>query len=103
MLLVSQAIVSELVQAQEKGLSVNLNDIRVKQCKKLKVTGMPKLVDIIAAIPEEHKKTLLPMLKARPIRSASGVSVEAVSSFLTLSRLLSLLSCASLIDALTLQ
>lgn len=74
MLLVSQAIVSELVQAQEKGQSVSLNDIRIKQCKKHKISGVPKLVDIIAAIPDEHKKTLLPMLKARPIRSASGVS-----------------------------
>ncbi|TIB15518.1 hypothetical protein E3P92_01649 [Wallemia ichthyophaga] len=78
MLLVSQAIVSELVHAQEKGLSVNLNDVRVKQCKKLRVTGMPKLVDIISAIPDEHKKTLLPMLKARPIRSASGIAVVAL-------------------------
>ena len=73
MLLVAQAIVSELIQAQDKGISVNLNDIRMKQCKKHKLTGLPKLVDIISAIPDEHKKTLLPMLKARPIRSASGV------------------------------
>ncbi|TIC15824.1 hypothetical protein E3Q08_03104 [Wallemia mellicola] len=78
MLLVSQAIVSELVQAQEKGQSVSLNDIRIKQCKKHKISGVPKLVDIIAAIPDEHKKTLLPMLKARPIRSASGIAVVAL-------------------------
>jgi elongator complex protein 3 len=34
---------------------------------------VPRLVDIISAIPEEYKKALLPKLKARPIRTASGV------------------------------
>jgi elongator complex protein 3 len=31
-------------------------------------------VDIISAIPDEYKKALLPKLRARPIRTASGVS-----------------------------
>lgn len=35
--------------------------------------GVPRLVDIISAIPDEYKKALLPKLKARPIRTASGV------------------------------
>ncbi len=30
-------------------------------------------MDIISAIPDEYKKALLPKLKARPIRTASGV------------------------------
>jgi elongator complex protein 3 len=34
---------------------------------------LPKLVDIISAIPATHRKALLPHLKVRPIRSASGV------------------------------
>jgi elongator complex protein 3 len=35
---------------------------------------VPRLVDIISAIPDDYKKALLPRLKARPIRTASGVS-----------------------------
>ena len=31
-------------------------------------------MDIISAIPDDYKKALLPKLKARPIRTASGVS-----------------------------
>lgn len=42
--------------------------------------GMPRLVDIISAVPEEHKKALLPKLKARPIRTASGVRSHQVLS-----------------------
>ena len=39
---------------------------------------MPKLVDIISAIPENYKKKLLPILKAKPVRTASGIAVVAV-------------------------
>lgn len=38
------------------------------------------MVDIIAAIPLDYKEKLTPFLKAKPIRSASGVSVVAVMS-----------------------
>jgi len=34
----------------------------------------PKLVDIIAAVPSDHRKALVPKLKAKPVRTASGVS-----------------------------
>ena len=34
--------------------------------------------DIIAAVPSEHKKSLLPKLKAKPVRTASGIAVVAV-------------------------
>lgn len=39
---------------------------------------IPKLVDIIAAVPHEYKSKLLPYIKAKPIRTASGVAVVAV-------------------------
>ena len=39
---------------------------------------MPKLIDIISAIPENYKKKLLPILKAKPVRTASGIAVVAV-------------------------
>lgn len=41
---------------------------------------IPKLVDIIAAIPTEYKPKLLPYVKAKPVRTASGVAVVAVMS-----------------------
>ena len=36
---------------------------------------VPRLVDIISAIPDDYKKALLPKLRARPIRTASVVSL----------------------------
>ncbi|KAJ2997683.1 Elongator subunit [Globomyces sp. JEL0801] len=38
----------------------------------------PKLVDIIQAIPDQHKAALLPKIRAKPIRTASGIAVVAV-------------------------
>ena len=38
----------------------------------------PKLVDIIAAIPQEHRAKLVPSVKAKPVRTASGIAVVAV-------------------------
>ena len=41
---------------------------------------MPKIVDILSALPESHKDLLAPFLKAKPVRTASGVAVVAVMS-----------------------
>ena len=38
----------------------------------------PRLVDIIAAIPDDYRSILLPKLKAKPVRTASGIAVVAV-------------------------
>jgi elongator complex protein 3 len=35
----------------------------------------PRLVDIIAAVPSSARNILVPKLKAKPIRTASGVSL----------------------------
>ena len=48
--------------------------------KKYGYGGVPRLVDIISAIPDDYKKALLPKLKARPIRTASGVCISIVTS-----------------------
>ena len=39
-------------------------------------------MDIISAIPDDYKKALLPKLKARPVRTASGVSFFSFFFFL---------------------
>ena len=67
-------IVNELITAHENNKDVNLNGLKTKYSKRNKLNNQPKLVDIIAAIPEAYKKALLPKLKAKPVRTASGVS-----------------------------
>lgn len=66
-------IVSELAKAHEANESINLNSLRLTVAKKHKLQGSPRLVDIIAAVPESLRPVLLPKLKAKPIRTASGV------------------------------
>lgn len=45
---------------------------------KTKAAGHPKVVEILAALPEDYKKYLSPFLKVKPVRTASGVAVVAV-------------------------
>ena len=78
MVLVVAQIVAEMVRVLAQDGKVNINKIRSNTCKKLGAKQAPKLVDIIAAVPEAHKKTLLPILKAKPIRTASGIAIVAV-------------------------
>mgnify|MGYP003573128746 CR=1 FL=1 len=73
-------IVTSLIAAYEAQVPINLNKIKVEMAKKHKLAYIPKLVDIIAAIPANHKSQLLPYVKAKPIRTASGVAVVAVMS-----------------------
>jgi elongator complex protein 3 len=73
LILVTSAIALELIKAHDAGQTVSLNEIRNKMSKKFNYSGVPRLVDIISAVPDEYKKALLPKLKARPIRTASGV------------------------------
>ena len=73
LLRVTAGIAAELIKAHDANQTVSLNEIRAKISKKFGFGGVPRLVDIISAIPDEYKKALLPKLKARPIRTASGV------------------------------
>jgi elongator complex protein 3 len=74
LLRVTSGIAAELIRAYDTNESVSLNEIRAKLSKKHGFGGVPRLVDIISAIPDDYKKALLPKLKARPVRTASGVS-----------------------------
>ncbi|KAJ2159067.1 Elongator subunit [Coemansia sp. RSA 552] len=71
-------IVAELLALQGQGKTVNLNELKNKYARQNQLSSQPRLMDIIAAIPEQHKKALLPRLKAKPIRTASGIAVVAV-------------------------
>lgn len=57
---------------------MNLNHLKGRISSEYRLNTQPKLVDIIAAIPEEYKQHLLPRLKAKPVRTASGIAVVAV-------------------------
>lgn len=51
---------------------VNLNSLRAKMCKKHKLSNVPPLTAIIAAVPEHYKKYILPKLIAKPISMISS-------------------------------
>ncbi|KAF7311224.1 Elongator complex protein 3 [Mycena kentingensis (nom. inval.)] len=78
LLRVTSGIAAALIVAHDAGESVSLNEIRARVSKKFGYGGVPRLVDIISAIPEGYRKELLPGLKARPVRTASGIAVVAV-------------------------
>lgn len=71
-------IVAEMVKSVKEEKSVNLNGLKSRISGKYQLSNQPKLIDIIAAIPEKHKADLLPRLKAKPVRTASGIAVVAV-------------------------
>ncbi len=78
LLRVTSGIAAELIKAHDANQTVSLNELRAKMSKKYGFGGVPRLVDIISAIPDDYKKALLPKLRARPIRTASGVSKSGV-------------------------
>jgi len=73
-------IVAELIEAQKIRKDVNLNRLKCSVSQKYGLKAQPKLVDIIAAVPQDYKDLLLPKLKAKPVRTASGIAVVAVMS-----------------------
>ncbi|KAF9795582.1 hypothetical protein SFRURICE_004954 [Spodoptera frugiperda] len=78
MVMVISEIIQELLVAHRQGKDVNLNKMKTRISSKYGLGTSPRLVDIIAAVPAESKKILLPKLKAKPIRTASGIAVVAV-------------------------
>ena len=73
-------VVSSLVKAYDAQIPINLSKIKADMAKKHKLGSIPKLVDIIAALPDDYKDKILPYIKAKPVRTASGVAVVAVMS-----------------------
>lgn len=75
-------VAARLLPASEKGETVNLNWLRQDSRRKfdMKLTGgLPKLLtNVISAVAYQYRKELLPLLKTKPIRSASGIAVVAL-------------------------
>ena len=78
MVLAVTDIVNQLIQAHIQKKDVNLNSIKGKSASKYGLASQPRLMDIIAAVPQRYKRSLVPKLKAKPIRTASGIAVVAV-------------------------
>ena len=57
---------------------VNLNSLRAQISKRHKLSNIPSLTAIIAAIPEHYKKYILPNLVAKPIRTCPSCAIAAV-------------------------
>ncbi|CAM4689719.1 hypothetical protein PO909_010423 [Leuciscus waleckii] len=71
-------VINQLVEAHEQGKDINLNKVKTKTSAKYGLSAQPRLVDIIAAVPSHYRRALVPKLKAKPIRTASGIAVVAV-------------------------
>lgn len=93
-------VVDGLIRAYEKRQPVNLTRLKALVSRKHNAPRMPKvwcarivrltevtrpaagrrradaqLMDIIAAIPETYRDRLIPYLRAKPVRTASGIAV----------------------------
>jgi len=53
-------------------VAVNITRLKCDLAKKRKLPDIPKLTDIIAAVPEDYRDKLVPYLKSKPVRTASG-------------------------------
>ncbi|XP_061843401.2 elongator complex protein 3 [Nerophis lumbriciformis] len=71
-------VIKQLVEAHDEGKDINLNKVKTKTSAKYGLEAQPRLVDIIAAVPPQYRRALVPKLKAKPIRTASGIAVVAV-------------------------
>ncbi|KAM8763814.1 elongator complex protein 3 [Rhynchonycteris naso] len=78
MMLTIGDVIKQLIEAHEQGKDVDLNKVKTKTAAKYGLSAQPRLVDIIAAVPPQYRKVLVPKLKAKPIRTASGIAVVAV-------------------------
>ncbi|KAF8369617.1 hypothetical protein HHK36_032364 [Tetracentron sinense] len=73
-------IVNGMVERSRRGENVDLNALKSAACRKYGLARAPKLVEMIAALPESERESLLPRLRAKPVRTASGIAVVAVMS-----------------------
>jgi len=71
-------IIQELLKAHNENRNIDLNKLKTRISSKYGLDSSPRLVDIIAAVPSYARDILVPKLKAKPIRTASGVSLTYI-------------------------
>lgn len=78
MMLTIGDVIKQLIEAHEQGKDIDLNKVKTRTAAKYGLLAQPRLVDIIAVVLPQYWKVLVPKLKAKPIRTASGTAVVAV-------------------------
>lgn len=73
-------IVSQLQRNVDAKQKFSVVEIKTAAAKRHGLRDYPKQVDILAAVPSSYRATLAPYLKAKPVRTASGIAVVAVMS-----------------------
>mmetsp|Transcript_6402 Transcript_6402/g.16226 ORF Transcript_6402/g.16226 Transcript_6402/m.16226 type:complete len:570 (+) Transcript_6402:69-1778(+) len=73
-------VVTELIKAYDDGDTLNFTRLKGEAGRRYKLSGMPKLSDILQALPLQYRQKLAPFLQTKPVRTASGVAVVAVMS-----------------------
>jgi elongator complex protein 3 len=73
-------VVAAMIEAVREGKVINLNAVKNAAARKHGLKRNLKLVELIQAVPDEHRGALLPQLRAKPVRTASGIAVVAVMS-----------------------
>ena len=71
-------IVAALISASDARARLNVTKLQTAAAARHGMGQMPKLMDIIAAVPEDYRERLVPYLRAKPVRTASGIAVIAV-------------------------
>lgn len=77
------AIVSALVAAHDTGKTLNsrlLEAVKKTVSREHGLAAFPKHVELLAAVPPSKREALGPLLRAKPVRTASGIAVVAVMS-----------------------
>jgi len=73
-------IVANLIRAHKAKEKIDLNRVKKDVSRRHALSAFPKQVDILAAVPEAYRDALAPLLRAKPVRTASGIAVVAVMS-----------------------
>lgn len=68
-------VVTELIKAYDAGDTLNFTKLKGTAARKYKLQGIPKLADILQALPIAYRAKLWPFLQTKPVRTASGVAV----------------------------
>lgn len=71
-------IAKTLMKAYDEKGKLNVMRLKGQISSKYNLQSMPKMMEILAALPEGYREKLAPFLRAKPVRSASGVAVIAV-------------------------
>lgn len=71
-------IVQELISTYESGGTLNLSKLKGDAARRYRLRGIPKMCDILQGLPMQYRAPIVPYLRTKPVRTASGVAVVAV-------------------------